>query len=259
MTQMPRSALPRRLVLIWAICCPGCGDSETYIGVERIKTPLIDGFESYTTIAYLQARRLSSLKWTVLEKSNLPKGDPRPPFGIFRICVSEFVHLQEHGQLELTFFNDRLQSTSFYPEDLDAYLTALEKAGISINEGQELTLPPYTEVWCSRDYLGRPYVAWIDKRLLKQEERWISRYASADTGRFIRTLGTATNGSDLGYLGTPSILFGPPFADIAGASRVRDARQLGVQPRRRARRTRGARRGCRWNRGGYFCAKYSLS
>jgi hypothetical protein len=117
-----------------------------------------------------------------VEDSRLASGDPRPRFDILQVSVPGHVHLGLRGELKLRFFNDRLSSAWFYPDDVRGYLDALAGAGVKVIEAapdteQKVAVAPYTNVWATRDFGDRLYVGWEDKRLSDQERRWIERYS----------------------------------------------------------------------------------
>ena len=157
----------------------------SFVEGAKERTRLIDGLESYQSIdearAWLAAR---SLTWQVIADDHLAPDDRRPPFSIYSVTIKEFSHLDCPGELTVTFLNNRLMSTVFYPNDLKTYLDRLvTRDGIRFvadpkrPDSLEATLAPYTRVWSFRDYQGRGYVAWADTRLEKEESIWTMRYA----------------------------------------------------------------------------------
>ena len=84
--------------------------------------------------------------------------------------------LKQPGQLQLTFFNNRLMQVAFYPEKLDEYVAALRASGVDIITGQEL-ISGHVTIWIGSDFDNIPYVGWADDRLRKQQRRWLSKYS----------------------------------------------------------------------------------
>lgn len=159
--------------------CSGCHEApEVYTSVESVKSPLVAGFASYMTPDEV-SHRLSPdlLPWEIVEDSQLPAGDKRPPFNILIVSVGHFEHLAHVGELKLDFFNRRLESTWFFPQNGPAFLATLRAHGIDLIGSHEMFVAPYTRVWTAKDYRGRMYVAWEDTRLREQSNRWISRYS----------------------------------------------------------------------------------
>src|SRR5467141_3464954 len=68
--------------------------------------------------------------WRIVENSHLPLGDRRPRFDIVRVEIANFSDCKTKGTLALSFFNDRLTSTWFYPSNLASYLECLQSQGI---------------------------------------------------------------------------------------------------------------------------------
>ena len=75
-----------------ALLIAGCSRTN-FTSIQSPATPLIDTFESYTSIADVQtALRSSGVTWATIEDSHLPPGDRRPPFDILAIqCLITFI------------------------------------------------------------------------------------------------------------------------------------------------------------------------
>lgn len=137
-------------------------------------TQLINEIRSYTSLrkfmeAYPQAELVPS--------GNSHPGDRwRPQFEVKRVTLPSFNHYGEAGSLEVSFFNDRLTSTAFYPFDVDRYLAELKNHGIQIR-GNSANFSTYTFIRIATDYQGNRYVGWEDKRLAKEINNWIKNNA----------------------------------------------------------------------------------
>jgi hypothetical protein len=70
--------------------------------------------------------------------------------------------------LPITFFNNRLERTAFYPGDLDAYASLLRKSDVAVNFGQGLN---------DMDRLRQQTLYGMDGRLGAQLRKWLKRYA----------------------------------------------------------------------------------
>jgi len=158
----------------------GCRDDYSDISfskVESERTKLIGGIESYQRIDEFENLLGNKSSWEVSKESPpSPKG--RPPFNMTTIVTKQYTHLGYTGSLEVSFFNNRLISTTFYPSDADKYVEALVKVeGLRFNDSHEASLPPYTRVKFETDYKGRKYVDWADVRLDTEVGVWIKRYS----------------------------------------------------------------------------------
>src|SRR4051794_33395841 len=109
-----------RLVLILSclftlVGCGRLGNNK----VEATHALLIEGFESYTSVAEVKAGMLARLPWKVETEARLSPDDP-PWF--LCLSVQSFSHLGHPGELYVVFLNDRLMETVFFPVDSKAYL-----------------------------------------------------------------------------------------------------------------------------------------
>jgi hypothetical protein len=168
------------LLTVLSVACMDAS-SETFLERETTSSPLMGTFASYSTVDEIQSKHFQGTTWSVIEDSRLASNDSRPRFDILKVSVPGYVHLGQSGELELEFFNDRLSSAWFYPDDAQSYHAALAKAGLPVVErdssATEEEVAPYTLVWATRDYRGRSYVGWADSRLRAQQTRWIDRYS----------------------------------------------------------------------------------
>lgn len=157
----------------------------SFVEVATERTTLIDGLESYQSIeearAWFAAR---SITWRVVGDSRLPPDDERPRHDFYSVSIANYSHLDCVGELNVSFFNNRLSSAWFYPVDHAQYLDRLARqegirfvADAHRPDVREATVPPYTRVWPYRDYRGRDYVGWADTRLEREERIWIMRYS----------------------------------------------------------------------------------
>jgi hypothetical protein len=169
--------MPRIASLLLVVVLLGCGaERESFVDVAHDRSPLVQGFESYASRHEVVARLGPTLAVTVIEDSSLPADDRRPPYSIYKLGVDGYTHAGHEGVLELLFFNDRLQHASFHPANPATYLAALGSQGLSPVDGQTVERGN-TVVWSAVDHRGRRYVAWADRRLEAQSQRWISRYS----------------------------------------------------------------------------------
>jgi hypothetical protein len=109
------------------------------------------------------------------DRTPLPS-DGRPPYRLLVISKKNIRVDGQMGELVLTFFNDRLMTSQFYPVDLAAERTAVE-AGQQISLGSgDSHIQPSTRVWVGKDESGRSYIGWIDKSLQAEQDAWVKQY-----------------------------------------------------------------------------------
>ena len=167
------------IIFVFLIAVTGCRNSNhsvSFVQVEKERTKLINGIESYQSIDDLKeylAR--NSLRWE--ESENESSSNGRPPFNIHTIIIKNYSHLGFLGELSFGFFNNRLDGAIFYPRDVEKYISALEREGIKFDSNHEAQLPPYTRIRIATDFQGHKYIEWSDIRLDKEVDLWIKRYS----------------------------------------------------------------------------------
>ena len=165
-------------IFVLSLGLSGCAPEpkDAYSKVANSKVELILGFHSYESISTI-SRQLGDQanRAKVTEDSKLPPSDRRPRFDIYTIEVPDSEFCGQKGILRLLFFNDRLASTWFYPKQSESCLHHLRGSGITISDKQ--TTVGDTIAWSSIDFNRRRYVAWEDRRLREEQDRWISKYS----------------------------------------------------------------------------------
>ena len=151
-----------------------CG-SESFTEVEKNRSALLPGFESYASREEVTAKLPGEAERRVVEAKSLVREDGTPPYSTYTISIAPFTHLDQPGRLLITFYNNRLLQTAFYPDKFDDYLSALRKSGVALQFAQEL-VHGHTVVWIGVDLDKKDYVGWADKRLREQQRRWLARY-----------------------------------------------------------------------------------
>ena len=169
-----------RIVLAFSAC--DSRPSETFLEQTDEPVILMGEFVSYSSIEDIRMTHQFGDNWEVVEDSKHASSEGRPPFNDYRVRVSSYQHFNCEGELKLEFFNNRLQSVWFYPNDIDAYLGKLNEVGVSVSKGVPSILDDWvswqhTSVWSSVDFQNRRYVIWEDKRLTQQMHRWVELYA----------------------------------------------------------------------------------
>jgi len=164
-------------IVILSASCVGCARSadESFASVPAQREMLLGGLKSYSAPEEVRTA-MAALKWQVLEDSGGSPRDSRPAFHVLTLVVSPFKDHGCVGELRLEFFNRRLMSTWFYPEDPSAYRAAVQPFPATGVVGGELR-SPRLRVWSASDYRKRVYFAWCDERLLREQERWIEKFA----------------------------------------------------------------------------------
>jgi len=153
--------------------------STSFQKVEPERTKLIAGIESYQSAEEFK----SSLAHSALQQDVVDEGESsspagRPPFKFRTLAIKKFSHLGVQGDLFVTFFNNRLMETQFYPSDAGSYITAVEKKeGLHFGEHKEIALPPHTLIRVAVDGKGKTYINWMDNRLYEEVDLWIMKYS----------------------------------------------------------------------------------
>jgi hypothetical protein len=160
----------------WAItlvCLLGVGFC-IYRWAATNATPLLAPL--YSNICPDQARQTLNLpaeRWIVTTNSDY-RGAQRTSMD-----VSNFVDCGVTGTLSVSFFNQRLTQTIFYPSDFDLYLKSLKRerkisfgpARRNLSLFWSIWLYPHTSVWIGKDYRGKDYVCWEDRKIADEDTR----------------------------------------------------------------------------------------
>jgi hypothetical protein len=165
-------------VLIAVVLLGSC-KQQSFVDVPKQRSVLIDGIRSYSRVDEIRSL-LGSLteKWEVVENSGQTSAnDPRPPFRIYATVIHGYQHLGFTGDLKLTFFNDRLMSATFYPDDFEGYVKRVRTTVPQLAESKSVPLPPHSQVTLGTDYQQRKYISWEDARLVEEMSIWIKRYS----------------------------------------------------------------------------------
>lgn len=159
-----------------------------YTRVEADPVPLMDAFQSFDSIGQVTQRLQSAgMQWKT-EQNHLPHVPGRPPYDFDTLTVEGPKHFGASGTLVLEFFNDRLYSVTFRPEDAKSYLAQLrrqklelQRTHVSVWEVVQGNLRIYTNADFAVSEEGRHlatplYVAWEDLRLTTQIRHWYDTY-----------------------------------------------------------------------------------
>jgi len=168
--------------LAWLFTCLGwIHDAYEYRVSDPLPTLLIDNFVSDKKEKEIRVG-LSAAGYQIeqVKKSSLPPGDNRPRFDILSFFVPHFQHLGETGRLEFIFFNDRLMSTGFYPDNYDAYLQKLKGlTKLNFEKDKKISISSNTDIMLGEDAppTSLKYFRWDDKVLFKEYVDWTLKYA----------------------------------------------------------------------------------
>lgn len=159
------------------VCLSNCQNSATYCS-GTAPAHLIDNFYSYQTIAAFEKIIKSTYdSIIVFENSKLLETDKRPPFSIYTILIPEYRHMGFSGKLRASFFNNRLQSTWFYPDNVEEYSKKLNKdLNINLTDEKEMHIV-CIRVFKWTDSKDELYFGWTDIRLREEQNNWISKYS----------------------------------------------------------------------------------
>jgi hypothetical protein len=134
------------------------------------RSPLFDGFNSFSTLDDVKASLPDRSEWTIISDSKIAaRGDcPRFDELMFQVRAT---HQGHKGVLRLTFINERLESTAFVPQDFASYLESVRQSGLPLQPDRRTTIPPHTVVW---QFDREPrFVAWADQRFQEQTRAWV--------------------------------------------------------------------------------------
>ncbi len=112
----------------------------------------------------------------ILEDRTPLPSDTRPPYRLLVISKKNARVDGQTGELVLTFFNDRLMTSQFYPAEMAAARAAVEAEQRLSLAGGDAHIQPSTRVWVGKDENGRSYIGWIDKTLQAEQDAWVKQY-----------------------------------------------------------------------------------
>ena len=118
--------------------------------------------------------------WNVVEDQRSLSGQSEPPSRLYIISKPNFRGYGSEGELILTFFNDELVGTRFYPASLDTACAGVEaQQSIGLCSGGDARIEPFTRVWVGKDNAGRRYLGWIDKQRQSVLDNWNAAHQPA--------------------------------------------------------------------------------
>jgi hypothetical protein len=110
--------------------------------------------------------------WRVLDDWHSEPREGREPVHILRLLLEPYEDLGNSGTLMLSFFNEKLDSATFFPKDMEQYLSSLRtRRGITLSKGVKHRMAPGTRVFIGVNATGQAYVTWEDGALVDQRRR----------------------------------------------------------------------------------------
>lgn len=156
---MIRKQLVFALFLLLFLASFGC-TKKTGAEPSRLLGNLYSGQSLQAVQRELQLR---SGDWDVLQDERSLNTGGQKPTRLYVIAKKDWKQYGDRGDLVLTFFNDELISTQFYPANLDSVREQVaSEQGVDLNSG-EARIAPATRVWIGKDSEGKRYIGWIDK------------------------------------------------------------------------------------------------
>jgi hypothetical protein len=158
-------------VLFFVVSCKRHGEKD--FKPSKLAGELFSGQSLQTA-----ERKLDMIagNFDILVARNPLSSDTRPPYRLLVISKKNARTEGQTGELVLTFFNDRLMTSQFYPADLGAARAAVEAGQKLSLAGGESHIEPSTRVWMGKDEDGRSYIGWIDKTLQAEQDAWLKKY-----------------------------------------------------------------------------------
>ena len=132
--------------------------------------------ETYSGQSLQAVQRILHLRagdWNIVEDQRSLSGGSEPPSRLYIISKPDFQQYGSQGDLVLTFFNDELVGTKFYPADVTSACAAVERQqGIGLCSTGDTRIEPFTRVWIGKDNSGHRYIGWIDKQRQSALDNW---------------------------------------------------------------------------------------
>jgi hypothetical protein len=157
------------LAVVLLLSVSGCRKKETFE-----PSRLFD--ETYSGQSLQAVERKLHLRagdWTVIEDQRSLSGGSEPPSRLYIISKSGYQGYGSEGELVLTFFNDELVGTRFFPKDLNTACAGVERQqNIGLCSGGDARIEPFTRVWVGKNDSGQRYLGWIDKQRQAALDNW---------------------------------------------------------------------------------------
>lgn len=173
---------PLILLCLLAIFISNCRDyfvNISFTDVESERAKLIDGIESYQSIQEFKELLKKAKYKCDFEEENNASQEGIPPHNIYIISVNNFSNIGYIGNLQNLFFNNRLYSTKFYPQDFEGYISALKKLEkIDPDKTGRIKIGNYTKISLHGGSGREKFIVWSDIRLIEEMLIWYKRYGN---------------------------------------------------------------------------------
>ena len=157
------------IIVIWLVrLCLALGVHQTI---------LADYFKSGSEMkVILNEPALAKNEIRSIKTSTLPSNDPRPRFDISIVEIGGYAWHNHRGVLYLRFFNNRLSSVVFYPDDFNHFLSEMARPLGLTGMGKKSNSPDM-KIFVGSDTEGRSFITWQDIGLFSEEVHWLRRYS----------------------------------------------------------------------------------
>jgi hypothetical protein len=127
-----------------------------------------------------QRPEFSAANWVVVEDSRTRRPSTSTRFDNLVITTDNYAVGNANGSLRMEFLNGMLMGTWFYPNDYQKCVDELAAAGVVFSiesgNGEGVALSGGdTKIRLGKDREGRRYVAWEDRRLIDEMNKWLMR------------------------------------------------------------------------------------
>lgn len=165
------------IFLLTLLLFSGCSGTDYNCQSDKPKI-LIGNFRSYQTFKEFEKYLFDKADTIIVfENSRLSESDTRPEFSIYTVIIPNYKLENVNGKLRASFYNDRLMSIWFYPDNISKFNEILEsKYDISI-KGNEDIMRGCLRINHWTDFEGNEYYGWSDLMLINEQNDWISKYS----------------------------------------------------------------------------------
>lgn len=151
----------------------------SYVKVRKGEA-MMDAFVSYSSAedVLTQLNFYSELN---VDTSTVDLGSGRygPPSKRYIVNVAHYVNLDVEGFLSFVFFNDRLSSMIFYPQNPLTYKENLMKdQNLKVRLNERIKVGPHMTLEYKEELSSQKiYFKWEDQRLKAEENAWMMRHS----------------------------------------------------------------------------------
>lgn len=162
--------LPSLVTILFLLACCNAHEANS--------VNLAFDFKSRTSILDVQGQVINlGAVWGEVEVNSLDKQDKRPPYELLKVKIDRYRN-DLNGDFFLYFYNKKLMSVRFYPNDWSAFKKHLE------NELNEKPINSEFEkkrdnlhIHVSKDAYNKIYIEWEDIGLKEDMSEWLAKYS----------------------------------------------------------------------------------